>query len=430
MAGGPHTLSFHVARLARPVLDLDAPPLRLDAAAFAPDAGAPADGPAPAGAAWTPAGRHADRSALADPLAALEGAPGLVTPPAAFGGVYLGEPFECALALVASPAGAGGADIVLRAELTAADGSVALLIDTTATPIPAIPPGARHDARLRVDVRSVGRHALALTASYTDPRAGERRHLAARFAFAAAPPLAVRTKVRADPARAPGTGALVEASVESLRRASALCLDRAAFDAAPGLAVEPLGADAGGPPLPIPPGGSTSFIFAVRVAGGGGGEPSPPLLARLPPDLGRLDLRWRTPFGGAGRLATQPVAAPPALGGGRVTLAVAGGPALAPLAAPFTLTLAAAAADGAPLGPLRLDMPDADPDSGLMVVGERGGRVCGSLAPGGTASVDITLVALRPGPHRLPPVRLVCEADGVAVAELAGAVAVADPAAG
>jgi L-serine dehydratase len=73
MAGGPHTLSFHVARLARPVLDLDVVPLRLDAAAFAADGGAPADGPpTSAASSWTPAGRHADRSALTDPLAALD----------------------------------------------------------------------------------------------------------------------------------------------------------------------------------------------------------------------------------------------------------------------------------------------------------------------------------------------------------------------
>lgn len=428
MAGGPHTLSFHVARLARPVLDLDVVPLRLDAAAFAADGGAPADGPpTSAASSWTPAGRHADRSALNDPLAALEGAPGLVAPPPAFGGVYLGEPFECALALAASPASAGGADIVLRAELTAADGSVAVLVDTSGAPIPSVPPGGRHDARLRVDVRCVGRHALALTASYTDPRSGERRHLAARFAFAAAAPLAVRTKVRPDPARPPGAGALVEASVASLRRASALCLERASFDAAPGLVAVAVGAD--DPPPPIPPGGSTSFIFAVRLAaaGGAGEAPSAPP-TRLPPDLGRLDLLWRTPFGGAGRLATQPVAAPPAAGGGRATLAVAAGPPLAPLAVPFTLTLTAACAGDAPLGPLRLEVPETDPEGGLLVVGARGGRVCAGLAPGERTTIALSLVALRPGPHRVPPVRLVCEEDGVTVAELAGAVAVAEAA--
>ena len=87
----PAALSFHVYRLARPALDL-APPLRFDAAAFAPDDGCDhplLPFPSP-------------RDALTDPLGALEASPGALTVPAAVGTAYLGEPFVAALALVAS----------------------------------------------------------------------------------------------------------------------------------------------------------------------------------------------------------------------------------------------------------------------------------------------------------------------------------------
>ena len=63
-------------------------------------------------------------------------------------------------------------------------------------------------------------------------------------------------------------------------------------------------------------------------------------------------------------------------------------------------------------------------DKGVLAVSPK----MAELAPGERTTIALSLVALRPGPHRVPPVRLVCEEDGVTVAELAGAVAVAEAA--
>ena len=413
----PHTLSFHLVRLSRPGLDLD-PPLRFDAYAFSPDASGD-------GGASAPPSALPPHGALTDPLAAFEAAPGAVAPPPAFGSVWLGEPFSTALALAASPAGAGVADASYRAELATPDGRREVLADGH---VDAVAPGSRASAAVRCDVRCVGRHALALTAAYTDVASGERKHLSSHFAFAAAAPLAVRTKVRGDPTAPRGRAALVEATVESMRKASPLALTAATFEASStGVSVTRVGGgESGGPPAPpLPPGGAASFLFRVVAA----------LDTTLPPDLGRLDLRWATPFGGGGRLQTQAVAAPPPPPGAdasaplRARASLSSAPRPAPLGAPFTVTITTTVVEdavGGPFGPLRLDAPPPADGGSVVVVGPRGARVAPALAPGASASTDVTLIALAPGVHRVPPLGLVDEGEGRVLDVVTASVVVAD----
>ena len=412
----PHTLSFHLVRLSRPGLDLD-PPLRFDAHAFAPDASGD-------GGSSTLASSLPPHDALADPIAAFEAAPGAVAPPPAFGSVWLGEPFAAALALAASPAAAGAADVAYRAELATPDGRREVLADGH---VDAVAPGSRASAAVKCDVRCVGRHALALTAAYTDVASGERKHLSSHFAFAAAAPLAVRTKVRGDPTQPRGRAALVEATVESMRKASPLALTAASFEASSaGVSVTRVGGGKDGPPAPpLPPGGAASFLFRVVAA------PD----TTLPSDLGRLDLRWATPFGGGGRLQTQAVAAPPPPPGAdasaplRARASLSSAPRPAPLGAPFTVTITTtvvAGATGGPCGPLRLDAPSPADGGSVVAVGPRGARVAPSLTPGASASTDVTLIALAPGVHRVPPLRLVDEGEGRVLDVVTASVVVAD----
>jgi len=459
MAGalGPHILTFYVIRLARPLLDLD-PPLRLDLGrdfrggggeGGCGDGCASSPHPPPPGEA---AGRFAARVDLGpDPLPAL-GLRGPLALPPSFGPVYLGEQFAClvSLACIGGPAGAGASAVSVRAELQAGEGGAprTLLHDTGGAPLPLLGPGARSDFVLRHDVRALGPHTLVCTATYTVAVSGERKHLPAYFKFTAAPPLAVRTKVRSLPppagvgggeegSPAGGGSALVEATIDNLK-AGPLCLEAPRFDAAPGLVAVAVGPGSAGaaprpPPLPIPPGGASSFVFAV--------SPSDPLSTMPPPGapLGRLDLRWAAgSMGGPGRLQTQDVAAAPA-SARAVGLTVASLPAAAPLAVPFPVTLLITSALDVAVGPLRLEpagggefaeegeeedeagrgrspgvtaTTPAPPPPVIFLHGDARPAVPttsldGRLLPRGVASLTVALVALAPGIHRLPALRLV-----------------------
>jgi hypothetical protein len=482
MAGaGPHILTFYVIRLAKPLLDLD-PPLRLDlerdfdgrAPLPGEGGGAGTTGGAGRGGAGTTSatgskpgaggGRFAGRIDAGDPLAAL-GLRGPLGLPPSFGPVYLGEQFSClvSLACISGPAGAGAAAVAVRAELQTEDGR-ALLHDTGGAPLPMLHPGGRSDVILRHDVRALGPHTLVCTAAYTVAVSGERKQLPAYFKFTAAPPLAVRTKVRSVPppavaaaggersAGAPAGGSvLVEATIDNLK-AGPLCLEPPRFDAAPGLVAVWVGCGGGGgskgaptpAPLPIPPDGASSFVFAV--------SPADPAATPMPPPgapLGRLDLRWAAgSMGGPGRLQTQDVCAAPAAARA-VALTAVSLPASAPLATPFPVTLLISSALDVPVGPLRLEPAGADfpgageegeeggpppppaPSSVVFLHGDARPGVPGSadgglLPPEGTATLTVSLVALAPGIHRLPALRLVDGGDGRVLDVLAGWVRVSE----
>ena len=149
-------------------------------------------------------------------------------------------------------------------------------------------------------------------------------------------------------------------------------------------------------------------------------------------------------MGGPGRLQTQDVAAAPAAARS-VALTVAGLPAAAPLATPFPVTLRVVSAADVAVGPLRLEpaggdfvggedeesgeggggggggggqsAPPPQPLASPPVVFLHGdarpavpgspGSPDGTLAPRGTAELTVSLVALAPGIHRLPALRLV-----------------------
>lgn len=475
MAGaGPHILTFYVVRLAKPLLDLDGA-LRLDlendfkagGSAFEPAAtSAPPDPPS----TGEERGRFASRIDLGDPLSSL-GLRGPLALPPSFGPVYLGEQFAClvSLACITGPAGAGAAAVAVRAELQTEGGRV-VLHDSGESPLPLLHPGARCDFTLRHDVRALGPHTLVCTANYTVAVSGERKTLPAYFKFTAAPPLAVRTKVRslpppavvvrgtaAAPAAFPAGSALVEATIDNLK-AGPLCLEPPRFDAAPGLVAVRVGAPdpTTTPPLPIPPGGASSFVFAVSPA-----DPSSP--APMPPGtpLGRLDLRWAAgSMGGPGRLQTQDVCAAPAAARA-VALSVASLPASAPLATPFPITLLITSALDMAVGPLRLEPAGGDftgdgeeeeeegggkkqqqqqqagndaaapppPPAVVFLHGDARPTVPaptddGRLPPKATASLAVSLVALAPGIHRLPALRLVDGGSGRVLDVLSGWVTV------
>jgi trafficking protein particle complex subunit 13 len=495
MAGaGPHILTFYVVRLAKPGLDLD-PPLRLDLGRdFRPDGGrdgrggasttssSSADTTAPPPASSTGPGRFASRVDLADPVAAL-GLRGPLALPPSFGPVYLGEQFAClvSLACAPGPAGADAAAVAVRAELQT-DGGRVPLYDTGESPLAILHPGARHDFILRHDVRCLGPHTLVCTAAYTSAVSGERKHLPAYFKFTAAPPLAVRTKVRHLPPTAGGgecggggggggsggglsggPSALVEATVDNLK-AGPLALDPPRFDAAAGLVATAVAAGGDShPPPPIPPSGAASFVFSIRAAD--------PAKSPLPPPgapLGRLDLRWTGPLGAPGRLQTQEVAAAPAAARA-VALSASALPATAPLATPFPVTLRVTSALDVGVGPLRLEPPGAaaaffegeddeeggggggggsaaaeaprppgsttpppapptpSPPASVFLHGDARPAVPGGdLPPRGSVELAVSLVALAPGVHRLPALRLVHAGDGRVFDVLSGWVRVGD----
>lgn len=542
---GPHALSLHVARLARPSFDFDAP-LRLD---LDNDFGGENDSlfsSSPTDAPRSIASEaRARRSVRSDPLDALEGVPGLLSLRSQFGTVYLGEPFFAALSLVAaepvagaaggaaggaggggegaaaglspsssSPssssasfaealAGGGASDISLRVELTA-DGeggrggsggaAATVLTDTGDAPIALLAPGQRLDRLLRHDVRCVGRHALVASAAYTVPATGERRHLSQYFSFSAAAPLGVRTKVRPAPAHVtvlsgavaaaaaeagskaaslppPRPAVLVEATIDNARRGQCLSLEPPRFEASPGLEAALVsfdessgggGGESGGAssnssnapppnplPPPIPPNGAASFVWLVRPSRDGDGGASLAAAAASPAGLGRLDLRWRTPFGGAGRLQTQGIAPPPSASR-RVALGLRSVEAApAPLERPFEVVLSVTSRVDAAVGPLRLEAATASSSdaaavpslaasaaapassssstsvSSVLLLGPPTRQVTSNpLPPRANVSVSVTFLALQPGVQRLPPLRLVDGSDGSTLDVLSGTVMV------
>ena len=401
-----------------------------------------------------------------------------------FGAVYLGEPFFAALSLVAAEAivgtGAGGAesggapspssfaealagggasDVSLRVELTAdgeAKGTAAtVLADTGASPIALLAPGQRHDVLLRHDVRCIGRHTLVAAASYTVPATGERRHLSQYFSFSAAAPLGVRTKVRPAPAQAaptrempsplpppPRPAVLVEATIDNARRGQCLSLETPRFEASPGLEAELLSLNEGSsessaPPPPIPPNGAASFLWLVRPTEDGDGAAPLAAAAASPQGLGRLDLRWRTPFGGAGRLQTQGIQPPPSASR-RVSLgllSLESAHASAPLEKPFEVVLSVTSRVDAAVGPLRLEAassssaaPSSDAAarstssfSSVVLLGPQTRQVTSQpLPPRSNASLSVTLLALQTGVQRLPALRLVDGSDGATLDVLSG----------
>jgi len=520
---GPHALSLHVARLARPSFDFEAP-LRFDFANdFGNDEGKSAAASsscfneasaiASSSTSTSTSAARARRSLRSDPLDALEGTPGLLSLRPQFGAVYLGEPFFAALCLVAAEAtataapggrgdggtpasatspssssasasfadelaGGGASDVSLRVELTA-DGEgknapATVLTDTGASPLALLAPGQRHDCLLRHDVRCVGRHTLVAAASYTVPATGERRHLSQYFSFSAAAPLGVRTKVRPAPAEAttiekstkdksstfppsPSKPAvLVEATIDNARRGQFLALDPPRFEPSPGLEASLIGFESDRensesapsspssvpppPPPPIPPNGAASFVWLVKPSSVDGGDASSlAAAAASAASLGRLDLRWRTPFGGAGRLQTQGIAPPPSASR-RVAVGLAAvESAKAPLEKPFEVVLSVTSRVDAAVGPLRLEaassnsspsdaaaapVPSSTPSSSsssLVLLGPPTVQVTSlPLQPRSSARVSVTLLALQPGVQRLPPLRLVDGSDGSTLDVLSG----------
>ena len=548
---GPHALSLHVVRLARPTFDFD-PPLRLDFVNdFRDDDDEDEDEeeksiPVPSSSSSSSRSiGDASRSLRSDPLDALEGVPGLLSLRPHFGAVYLGEPFFAALSLVAaeaavvvggngsgssssntpasatSPSSAdalacgGAADVSLRVELTA-DGegkgaAPTVLTDTSSPsnsssgPIALLAPGQRHDCLLRHDVRCVGRHTLVAAASYTVPATGERRHLSQYFSFSAAAPLGVRTKVRPAPTvatRATATGmgttgkssssvspppplpprpaVLVEATIDNSRRGQCLSLEPPRFEPARGLEAslvsfeeedERGGSSGSGgnapaaapppPPPPIPPNGAASFVWLIRpVEGDENAASALAAAAASPAGLGRLDLRWRTPFGGAGRLQTQGIAPPPSASR-RVSIGLSSvdfassssssssSSSAVPLEKPFEVVLSVTSRVDAAVGPLRLEAatvatassPSPSPaaaaaenaalasssssstssSSSVVLLGPQARQVTSDpLKPRSSVSVSVTLFALRPGVQRLPPLRLVDGSDGSTLDVLSG----------
>ena len=349
-----------------------------------------------------------------------------------------------------------------------------VLADTGASPLALLAPGQRHDCLLRHDVRCVGRHTLVAAASYTVPATGERRHLSQYFSFSAAAPLGVRTKVRPAPAEATAIdkstkdnsssssppllskpAVLVEATIDNARRGQCLALDPPRFEPSPGLEASLVSFDENEnessenapsssssssvpppPPPPIPPSGAASFVWLVKPNADGDAS-SLAAAAASAAGLGRLDLRWRTPFGGAGRLQTQGIAPPPSASRrvAVVLAAVESSSAKAPLEKPFEVVLSVTSRVDAAVGPLRLEAaasssPSSDaapvpssstPASSLVLLGPPTVQVTSSpLKPRSSVRVSVTLLALQPGVQRLPPLRLVDGSDGSTLDVLSG----------
>lgn len=101
----------------------------------------------------------------------------------------------------------------------------------TATPLPQLAPGERHDFIIKHDIKEISSYTLICSTSYTDK--GETAYQPQYFKFVAQNPLSVRTKIRSLTQQT-----FLEACVENMT-SKPLVLAYVRLDAAPNIAVVP-----------------------------------------------------------------------------------------------------------------------------------------------------------------------------------------------
>jgi len=419
-------LSFRVMRLCKPSISVETP-LKLDLAhdMFGPDVYETASASGKE-SFRTP---HSSRIHLEDTVEA-SGVSGLLELPQTFGNIYLGEIFSSFVSVV-NHSEEAVTSVTLKAEVQT-ERHKSILYDNTSSPLPLLAPGTRHDFIASHDVKELSQHTLVCTATYTCSD-GERKHFPQYFKFTPQNPLSVRTKVRAA-----GDDTLLETCVENRTKAP-LLISLLRFDPAPHLSVEEL--EASGPEVhseenpppgsdPIgdymrrlrtvqPDGGTRHFLFLLRREGGAGRP-------EASNSLGRLEIRWHGNMGEAGRLQTQQIMGA-ASSRKELELKVTGLPPEIWIHRTFEAELTVQSHVDGRLGPLRLVC-------GGRPAGGRGGAqaaqpgavvatgpdsvVLPELAPFGSASVKLRMVAVEAGVQAISGVSVLDEREGKPYSEV------------
>lgn len=306
-------------------------------------------------------------------------------------------------------------NVVIKAELQSTRQKVTLY--ETATPLPHLAPGERHDFIIKHDIKEISSYTLICSTSYTDK--GETAYQPQYFKFVAQNPLSVRTKIRLLTRQT-----FLEACVENMT-SRPLVLAYVRLDAAPHIAVVPAsrvwngGSPSDDPQSSLPDqypdslevvdaGGSKNFLYALHpdqstaLSAEGGG-------VSLSGALGKLEIRWRGNLGQLGRLQTQQIMAN-AANSKDVELLVISVPEVVQLEVPFLATLLIKSNMDSVVEALALRISEQPLAAGLAVQ-DMSAAFVSRLDGYGSSTVSITLLPLQEGLQKIHAIELVSQAD-------------------
>ncbi|BDA44945.1 Trafficking protein particle complex subunit 13 [Coccomyxa sp. Obi] len=404
-----HALAFRVCRLCRP--DIPAEQViglgvRQD---FLPDHLTLCSG----SDSQESSGPFESRTNIDDPVQAF-GLNGVLELPQSFGTIHLGEAFTSYIS-VGNYSNATVEDVVIKAELQSTRQKVTLY--ETATPLPHLAPGERHEFIIKHDIKEISSYTLICSTSYTDK--GETAYQPQYFKFVAQNPLSVRTKIRSLTRQT-----FLEACVENFT-SKPLVLAYVRLDAAPNIAVVPAssawseGNPSDDPQSSLPEqypdslevvdaGGSKNFLYALHpdqstaLSAEGGG-------ILLSGSLGKLEIRWRGNLGQLGRLQTQQIMAN-AANAKDVELLVMSLPQVVHLESPFMATLLVKSNVDSVVEALALRISEQPGTNGLAVE-DMSAAFVSRLDGYGSSTVSITLLPLQEGLQKVQAIELVSQAD-------------------
>lgn len=414
-----HALAFRVMRLSKPSLHVQAAPLKVDlthdmrgddsassVTSHTHSGEGVGEGPGPV--------PYAERVRLGEPVQ-LMGLNSLLELPQSFGTIYLGESFSSYIS-VGNYSDEEVTSVGVKAELES-DRQKIVLYDNTASPLPSMAPGARHDFVVKHDIKELGPHTLVCSTVYTSST-GERKYMPQYFKFASSNPLSVRTKTRSVL-----DTVFLEACLENSTKAP-LWLEYVKMEAAPGMKAEPvdvresnlLKSAVNGPlsdyvsGLQVigPSGGSLNVLFRVRREVRPAGAKS----GQVGNALGKIELKWRGPMGEVGRLQTQQIMGVPDARK-EVALQVLDIPEQLQLGVPFTLRLCVRSNVDRRVGPLFVGASPAvglegraGPHAPAVIMHGPDNLAVGELDAYEEVTVNLLLVALRHGVQRVAGIQL------------------------
>ncbi|EIE21700.1 DUF974-domain-containing protein [Coccomyxa subellipsoidea C-169] len=402
-----HALAFRVMRLCRPDIPAEFPKglgLRQD---FLPDDLALESNSGEEDLT----GPFAHRANIENPIDAL-GIDGVLELPQNFGTIHLGEAFSSYIS-VGNYSNATVEEVVIKAELQSARQKMTLY--ETATPLPKLDPGERHDFLIKHDIKEISAYTLICSTSYIDK--GETAYQPQYFKFVAQNPLSVRTKIRSLTRQT-----FLEACVENLT-SRPLVLAYIRLDAAPSVVAVPassawsdgepskdaesssLGSYADSLQI-VDAGGSSNFLYALHSSKASPAEAGSALTGAL----GKMEIRWRGNLGKLGRLQTQQIMAN-AVNSKDVELLLTSLPQAVHLEIPFAAKVTVRSNVDRTLENLALRVPE-QPAEGGLVVEDLSSTVVSRLDAYGSSSVVCTLLPMKEGLQKLQAVELISQQDG------------------
>jgi len=214
-----------------------------------------------------------------------------LTLPHTFGTIYLGETFSCYVSINnTSLFDVSNATVKAEIQTTTTRSS---LLDITTTPIQNFGSGESHDYVLQHEVKDVGIHILVFNLEYTN-KDNERKRIPSKFfKFQVSNPLLVKTETASI-----GHSVMLTAQLKN-GTSSLLFLETIKFDPTPFFNVTDLNnLDHRVEQFLLKPNDTYQFLFKV--------EPKNPndIRAQSAPQLGKIDIVWKTKLGETGRLQT------------------------------------------------------------------------------------------------------------------------------